>query len=96
MRRGLLIKQFLQGKFVKFNNNTDGASIDLVIGEVLLTDFVQVFSHWVYEFTDHKMIVCDLQGKLDMEGRWPIFRLTTDRWVSTILIPTCISWNMQQ
>jgi hypothetical protein len=84
-RCGLLVERFLQGKFVKFNSNNgfvlnsrdcDGATIDLVIGEVLLTDFVQAFSHWVYEFTDHKMIVCDLQGILDMEGRWPIFRLT--------------------
>jgi hypothetical protein len=79
------VEKYLRGKFTKFNSNngfvlnnrdSDGASIDLVIGEVLLTDFVQAFSHWVYESTQQTLIVCDLQGILDMEGRRPIFRLT--------------------
>ncbi|KAL3816002.1 hypothetical protein ACHAXA_010662 [Cyclostephanos tholiformis] len=78
------IEKYLNGKFTKFNSNNgfannanrDGASIILSIGEVKLTDFVQSFSHWVYESTGHNMIVCDLQGILDMEGRRPVFRLT--------------------
>ena len=80
----LLVEDFLKGKFTKFNSNNGyvreddpyGASIELVSGTALLTDFVQAFSHWVYEATKHQMIVCDLQGILDMEGRRPAFRLT--------------------
>lgn len=83
-KRALLVEDFLQGKFTKFNSNNgyvreddpNGASIELVTGTALLTDFVQAFSHWVYEYTRHQMIVCDLQGILDMEGRLPVFRLT--------------------
>lgn len=78
------IEKYLKGKFIKFNSNNgfvnnenrDGASINLSIGVVKLTDFVQAFSHWVYVQTGHSMIVCDLQGILDMEGRRPVFRLT--------------------
>jgi hypothetical protein len=82
---GLLVEKYLSGKFTKYNGNYgyvnnryihDGATISLEVGEVKLTDFVQAFSHWVYESSDHEMIVCDLQGILDLEGRLPIFRLT--------------------
>ncbi|KAL3763594.1 hypothetical protein ACHAW5_009595 [Stephanodiscus triporus] len=82
---GVLVEKYLRGKFTKFNSNngfvlnnrdSDGDSISLSIGVVKLTDFVQAFSHWVYESTGHSMIVCDLQGILDMEGRRPVFRLT--------------------
>lgn len=82
-RCGLLVEKYLRGKFTKFNSNNgfihedhDGASIQLAIGEVLLTDFVQAFSHWVYKRSCHNMLVCDLQGILDMEGFQPAFRLT--------------------
>jgi hypothetical protein len=83
--RGLLVEKCLKGKFIKFNSNNgfvhnailDGPSIQLAgIGETLLTDFVQAFSHWVFETTGRELIVCDLQGILDMEGRRPAFRLT--------------------
>ena len=63
------------GKFTKFNCNngyvmknkkySETRTIDLEIGEVALTDFVQAFSHWVYHTSDHKMLVCDLQGVLN-------------------------------
>ncbi|KAL7427287.1 hypothetical protein ACHAXH_002005 [Discostella pseudostelligera] len=46
---------------------------------LLVEDFLQgkFTNHWVYEHTRHQMIVCDLQGILDMdEGRRPVFRLT--------------------
>jgi len=64
---GLLVEKYLPGKFIKFNSNNgfvlsnrtrDGPTIDLVIGEVQLVDFVQAFSHWVYEYTRHVTIVC--------------------------------------
>ncbi|KAL3760866.1 hypothetical protein ACHAWU_009467, partial [Discostella pseudostelligera] len=66
-KRALLVEDFLQGKFTKFNSNNgyvreddpNGASIELVTGTALLTDFVQA-----------------LGGILDMEGRLPVFRLT--------------------
>lgn len=54
----------------------DDATIELEVGEVRLTDFVQAFSHWVYTHTNHSLVVCDLQGILDLEGRRPVFRLT--------------------
>jgi hypothetical protein len=82
---GLLVEKFLNGKFTKYNGNNgyvneadthDGATINLEVGEVKLTDFIQAFSHWVYENSDHNMIVCDLQGILDLEGKRPVFRLT--------------------
>ena len=83
-RCGLLVERYLNGKFTKFNSNNGYVnsdshgeeSIDLAIGEVKLTDFVHAFSHWVYVQTNHNVLVCDLQGVLDMEGRRPIFRLT--------------------
>lgn len=81
---GLLVEKYLHGRFTKFNSNNgfvnndnrNVASIDLAIGPVKLTDFVLAFSHWVYERSEHRLIVCDLQGILDMEGRRPVFRLT--------------------
>ena len=84
VRCGLLVEKFLKGKFTKFNSNNgyvhnhdpNGASVHLAVGKVLLTDFVQAFSHWVYENTNHELLVCDLQGVLDMEGFRPAFRLT--------------------
>ena len=84
-RCGLLVEKFLKGKFTKFNSNNgyvrspvdfNDISINLAVGETLLTDFVQAFSHWVYETTGRELIVCDLQGILDMEGKRPVFRLT--------------------
>ncbi|KAL7539511.1 hypothetical protein ACHAXR_009359, partial [Thalassiosira sp. AJA248-18] len=83
VRCGLLVERYLKGKFTKYNGNNgyvndshDGTVIDLAIGEVKNVDFVQAFSHWVYVNTNHKLLVCDLQGILDLEGRRPIFRLT--------------------
>ena len=82
---GLLVENYLNGKFTKYNGNNgyvlkdgdnDGPVIDLEVGEVKLTDFVQAFSHWVYVKSDHNMMCCDLQGILDLEGRRPVFRLT--------------------
>lgn len=80
---GLLVERYLSGKFTKYNGNNGyvnddegGASIDLAIGEVKLTEFIQAFSHWVYVTTNHNLLVCDLQGILDLEGRLPVFRLT--------------------
>ena len=80
---GVLVEDFLKGKFTKYNSNngyirraTDERTLDLDVGEVYMSDFVQAFSHWVYVHSDHKMLVCDLQGVLNEEGRHPKFQLT--------------------
>jgi len=80
---GLLVENYLKGKYIKYNGNNgyvcqsnSGPSIQLQVGEVKFADFLHAFSHWVYVHTDHKMIVCDLQGVLDEEGRYPVFQLT--------------------
>ena len=75
---GLLVEDYLMGKFTKYNGNNgyvikrkrDGRTIDLEIGEVYLTDFVQAFSHWVYHKYDHKMLVCDLQTSILWSYLW--------------------------
>mmetsp|Transcript_24617 Transcript_24617/g.53064 ORF Transcript_24617/g.53064 Transcript_24617/m.53064 type:complete len:99 (+) Transcript_24617:2199-2495(+) len=50
--------------------------MELVSGRVKLEEFVQSFSRWVYEHSNHHMIVCDLQGVLNEEGRYPTYQLT--------------------
>ncbi|GFH44195.1 hypothetical protein CTEN210_00669 [Chaetoceros tenuissimus] len=81
---GYLIEDYLNGKYIKFSNN-DGSekrrfdkfpTLSLQVGEVAIADFLHAFSHWVFYSTREKMIVCDLQGILDMEGYSPVFRLT--------------------
>lgn len=79
-----LCEKLLPGKFTKYNSNngyvrgakSNTSTIELVSGTVKLDEFVQAFSHWVYELTEHRMIVCDLQGVLNKEGRYPEFWLT--------------------
>jgi uncharacterized protein YegL len=80
---GLLVEEFLKGKFTKYNSNDGfvknpkgGRTIDLQIGEVYLTDFLQAFSHWVHFSSNQKFLLCDLQGILNEEGRHPHFQLT--------------------
>jgi hypothetical protein len=81
---GVLVENFLSGKFTKYNGNngyvkshrSGGRTIELSDGEVLLTDFLDAFSHWSYVHTDHNLLVCDLQGVLNEEGRAPTFQLT--------------------
>jgi hypothetical protein len=82
---GIIVENFLKGKFTKFNGNNgyvndeaahDSVTINLAIGEVKLTDFIQAFSHWVFVTSGNNMIICDLQGVIDLEGRLPIIRLT--------------------
>mmetsp|Transcript_24435 Transcript_24435/g.52819 ORF Transcript_24435/g.52819 Transcript_24435/m.52819 type:complete len:814 (-) Transcript_24435:132-2573(-) len=85
--KGYLVEKMLPGKFTKYNSNNGyvkGVSngdnnthtIELASGRVKLEEFIQSFSHWVYEHTAHKMIVCDLQGVLNKEGRFPEYLLT--------------------
>lgn len=81
---GVLVEDYLKGKFTKYNSNNgyvkkmtgDERTIELQIGEVFMSDFLQAFSHWVYVQSDHKLLVCDLQGILQEEGRYPQFELT--------------------
>lgn len=81
---GLLVEDFLKGRFTKYNGNNGYVKkkaqhepqFELGVGEVCMSDFPQAFSHWVYVQTDHELIVCDLQGVLNEEGRHPRFELT--------------------
>jgi hypothetical protein len=80
---GLLVEDYLKGKFTKYNGNNglvrrsrSGPTTELPVGTVFLTDFLQAFSHWTYSITDHNLLVCDLQGVLNEEGRHPRFQLT--------------------
>ena len=82
-RFALLVERYLEGKFTKYNGNNGYVnkddcelSLELEVGEVKLTDFVHAFSHWVYVTSNHNLLVCDLQGVLDLEGKSPVFRLT--------------------
>ncbi len=85
--KALLVEKKLPGKFTKYNSNngyvkgakdgiSDTRTIELECGTVPLEEFVQAFSHWVYVHSNHNLIVCDLQGVLNEEGRYPIFQLT--------------------
>ena len=84
--KAYLVERMMQGKFVKFNSNNgyvrgankcrSHSNIELQCGVVELEEFVQAFSHWCYEHTNHCLIVCDLQGVLNEEGRYPEFMLT--------------------
>jgi hypothetical protein len=80
---GLLVESFLKGKFTKYNSNNghvlksrSDRSVELAIGEVRLDDFLQAFSHFTYVTSEMNLIVCDLQGVLNEEGRYPRFELT--------------------
>jgi len=80
---GLLVESFLEGKFTKYTGNNgyitkqqESQTIDLDVGEVRLIDFVFAFSHWAYVNSDQKLLICDLQGILNREGRHPKFQLT--------------------
>ena len=83
----VLVERFLKGRFTKYNSNNgyvkqavDGVhntrTIELVSGKARLEEFLQAFSHWVYVQSEHQMVICDLQGVLDEEGRHPEFVLT--------------------
>lgn len=82
---GILVENFLKGKFLKYSTNNgyvneeevrNSSTIILSGGEMLLTDFLHAFSHWTYVHTETKLLLCDLQGVLDQEGRRPRFMLT--------------------
>ena len=51
-------------------------------GEARFTDFLQAFSHWTVVNSDHKLLLCDLQGVLNQEGRVPKFELTDPAFCS--------------
>ena len=44
--------------------------------QVKIDDYPQAFSHYSYRCTNRKMIVCDLQGVLDVKKRPPVYELT--------------------
>ena len=83
--RTILVENYLKGKFTKYNGNdgyvnkkasTNSPTIPLQGGEARLTDFIHAFSHWTYVNSDQSLLLCDLQGVLNQEGRSPRFELT--------------------
>jgi len=44
--------------------------------QVLECDIPQAFSHWTNVYTQRELLVCDIQGRLDMADNYPIFILT--------------------
>jgi hypothetical protein len=82
---GILVEHFLKGKFTKYNGNDGYVNVNevkksMVIevqgGEVRMTDILHAFSHWSYVHSHQKLLLCDLQGVLNQEGRKPKFDLT--------------------
>jgi len=51
-----LMEYFLEGEFQKFNDNK---------GHVFAGGVAQAFSHFTYEASGHKEVVCDIQGIVD-------------------------------
>lgn len=43
---------------------------------ILDCDVLQAFSHWTYIYTHRDLLVCDLQGELNVDGDVPRFELT--------------------
>ena len=82
----ILVERYLKGKFTKYNGNnsyvkkkksaTGSRRIQLHVGDAELEDFVQAFSHWTYLDSNRQLLVCDIQGVLNEEGRVPRFELT--------------------
>jgi len=50
------IEEFIDGKYVKFNSNAGYENQDL-------SQVMAAFTHWTWERTDRKLMICDLQGK---------------------------------
>jgi hypothetical protein len=84
----VLVEEILQtrGKYIKHNSNNGTIAISrgptasptMTIAfnnsTVFYSDFLQAFSHW--KWFHHKKPVCDIQGILDQERRYPMFVLT--------------------
>lgn len=86
-QRGILVEKRLKGHYEKYNGNngfvcrkstTQTMSIlgDSDTVTVPYTAFLQAFSHWTHRHSHGKLLVCDLQGVFDGEGRRPKFLLT--------------------
>ena len=87
----ILVENFLKGKFTKYNGNNgfvnkkvsmNSPTVDLKGGTARLTDFLHAFSHWMYVRSDQRLLLCDLQGVLNQEGRSPRFFLTDPAFCS--------------
>ncbi|GKY93689.1 hypothetical protein MPSEU_000336100 [Mayamaea pseudoterrestris] len=82
--RALLVEEYLDGKWTKYNGNSGyvcktrplSKRIRLVTGTVYLDDFLHTFSHWTYVDSNEELLVCDLQGVLNEEGQTLRYRLT--------------------
>ncbi|XP_068691898.1 alpha-protein kinase vwkA-like [Montipora foliosa] len=49
------LEPFIPGKYVKFNSNGGWEDQDI-------SQLMPAFSHWTWEISGHKYMVCDLQG----------------------------------
>lgn len=63
------IEEFIDGKYIKFNSN--GGFEDHNLSEIM-----PAFTHWTWERTDRKMMVCDLQGVKEKVDGTTIYTLT--------------------
>ena len=84
-RAGIPLENYLEGKFTKYNSNNGYVNkkvestlgiIELKGGKMLRVDFLQAFSHWSYVQSEQKLLLCDLQGVLNQEGKHSNFCLT--------------------
>jgi len=63
------IEQFIEGEYVKFNSNAGYEQQEL-------SELMPAFTHWTWERTARKMMVCDLQGVKRKEGNVTHYILT--------------------
>ena len=84
-RAGILVETYLKGKFTKYNSNNGFVNkkvekvlgtLELKGGNILRADSLQAFSHWSYVQSEQKLLLCDLQGVLNQEGKHSNFCLT--------------------
>jgi hypothetical protein len=53
------VERYIDGPYKKYNNNWDWVSLDD-------RNTPQAFSHFTYEISNHKLLICDIQGVNDM------------------------------
>jgi hypothetical protein len=53
----IAIEEFINGDYIKYNNNADYV-------EEKLRNTPQAFSHFTYEFSNHALVIVDIQGKI--------------------------------
>ena len=68
--RCFFVEPYIKGSFKKFNNN--GGYVFKAPSEMELasriSDALQAFSHYSWQKSEHKILVCDLQGVMTEKG----------------------------